>query len=170
MRWQVKYRCGPHIPPALSQIFEVPGTNKTGYRASSYFEPKFIVNIDADGQHDPTHIISLIKKLEEGYDLVYGTRFGKLSDYQINTIRLIGNKFYTNLINKIGRSSLTDVTSRYRALRDEEIDSIYYHAETNFAIELALKTSKNKLKITEIPTKTMKKNKGNLNFIGLRNL
>ena len=142
----------------------VGGANKTGYLASSYFEPKFIVNIDADGQHDPAYIISLVKKLEEGYDLVYGTRFGKLSDYQTNTIRLIGNKFYTNLVNKIGRSSLTDVTSGYRALRTEKIDSIYYHAETNFAIELALRASKNKLKITEIPTKAMKRKYGQSQF------
>lgn len=142
----------------------VGAANKTGYLASKYLEPKFIVNIDADGQHDPAHIGSLVKKLEDGYDLVYGTRFGKLSDYQTNTIRLAGNKFYTNLVNRIGKLSITDVTSGYRAIKAEKINSIYYYAETNFAIELALRAAKNRLKITEIPTKTMKRRYGQSQF------
>ena len=142
----------------------VGAANKTGYLASRHLESKFIINMDADGQHDPSYIGSLVKKLEEGYDLVYGTRFGKLSDYQTNTIRLVGNKFYTNLVNKIGKLSITDVTSGYRAIRTEKINSIYYYAETNFAIELALRAAKNKLKITEIPTKTMKRVHGQSQF------
>ena len=130
------------------QNLGVGGANKTGYLAARYLEPRFIINIDADGQHDPSYISTLVKKLEDGYDLVYGSRFAKLSDYETNTVKLAGNKFYTNLVNKLGKLSITDVTSGYRAIRTEKLDSIYYFAETNFTIELTLRAAKEKLKIS----------------------
>jgi len=34
-----------------------------------------VIEFDADFQHDPKHIIDLVKKLDEGYDYVIGSRF-----------------------------------------------------------------------------------------------
>ncbi|MHA7646494.1 DUF2304 family protein [Nitrosopumilus sp. S4] len=131
----------------------VGGANKTGYLSALQLRPEIIVNIDGDGQHDPSYIIDLVKKIDEGFDMVYGSRFSDTSKYKTNSVRLVGNKFYTNLVNRIGGISITDVTSGFRALRTDKIKSVYYIAETNFAIELALRAAKNKLQITEIPIK-----------------
>lgn len=131
----------------------VGGATKTGYLACSVLNPEIIITIDADGQHNPSHITEMIDKINEGFDMVSGSRFAEGSTYESNTIRLVGNKFYTNLVNKLGKISITDVTSGYRALRADKMKSVYYNAETNFAIELVLRAAKNGLKITEIPTK-----------------
>jgi len=44
------------------------------------------------------------------------------------------------------------VTSGYRGVRTEKLDSILFVSESNFAIELALRAGKAGLKIMEIPT------------------
>lgn len=125
--------------------------NKTGYLACQKLNPKFVINIDADGQHNPKYIPQLISKINDGADLVIASRFAKESDYDTNKIRLAGNKFYTKLVNKLSKISITDVTSGYRAIRFDKIKSIYFNSETNFAIEYTLRAGKNGLKISEIP-------------------
>jgi len=149
------------------QNLGVGGANKTGYLAAMLLKPRIVVNIDADGQHDSSYIGQLVEKIDEGYDMVYGSRFAKQSEYDTNTIRLVGNKFYTNLVNKLGKITISDVTSGYRALRMEKIQSIYYNSETNFAIELALRGAKNGLKITEIPTRALGRIHGESQFFRL---
>jgi len=128
------------------------GAIKTGYLAAKFLNPLVVVNLDADGQHSPEYISKMIDEIKnKKCDLVYASRFHSESSYSTSGVRSIGNKFYTNLVNKIGKISLTDVTSGYRAIRFEKIKSIYFISETNFAIELALRAAKNNLKIVEIP-------------------
>jgi len=137
---------------------------KSGFFASQFLKPKMIINIDGDGQHDPKSIPQIILKINEGADLVYASRFTQKNSYQTSKIRLVGNKFYNNLVNKIGNLSLSDVTSGYRGIRFEKLESILFISETNFAIELALRASKNHLKIVEIPTIMTTRNFGQSQF------
>ena len=44
---------------------------KRGARAAS---GEVLVFMDADGQHDPAHIDRLLKRMEQGYDMVVGAR------------------------------------------------------------------------------------------------
>lgn len=140
------------------------GATKTGYLACYYLNPQYVISLDADGQHDPRYISNMVTKLKEGADLVYGSRFSRKSQYQTNTIRFVGNKFYTNLVNRLGKNSITDVTSGFRGLRFEKLDSIYFIAETNFAIELALRATRNNLQIGEVPTVAKIRNNGKSQF------
>jgi len=138
---------------------------KTGLIVSKIFKPEIVVNIDADGQHDPKYIPVLISKIkEDNVDLVYASRFSLQSKYDTSVTRLIGNKFYTKLANKIAKTKLTDVTSGYRAVKSNKIDSILFKAESNFAIELVLRAAKNGLKIAEIPTEVKVRKEGQSQF------
>lgn len=127
---------------------------KTGFLASEFLKPKIVVNIDGDDQHDPKDIQKIVNKIKnENYDLVYASRFLESTDYEQSITRKIGNKFYTNLVNKITNLQLTDVTSGFRGVRFEKLPSVLFLSESNFAIELALRASKNNLRVIEIPTK-----------------
>ena len=137
---------------------------KTGLIASKIFKPEIVINIDADGQHDPKYIPILISKIKEGNDLVYGSRFASQSKYHTSTTRLVGNKFYTKLVNKIAKINLTDVTSGYRAITGEKIDSILFKSESNFAIELVLRAARNNLVISEIPIEANTRKEGRSQF------
>jgi len=139
------------------------GAVKTGYLATCYFNPEYVINLDADGQHDPKYIPEIIAKLKES-DLVYGSRFSKNSKYQTNAVRFAGNKFYTKLVNNLGGINITDVTSGFRGIRYEKINSIFFVAETNFAIELALRAARNHLQIDEISIESDARKTGKSQF------
>jgi len=53
-----------------------------------------LVFMDADGQHDPDDVPALLAKIEEGYDLVVGTRERSA---QASITRLFGNWVYNRL-------------------------------------------------------------------------
>lgn len=139
------------------------GATKTGYLACRYLNPKYVISLDADGQHNPIYIPEIISKLKES-DLVYGSRFAKESKYQTNVIRFAGNQFYTKLVNGLGKINITDVTSGFRGIRYNKIDSVYFIAETNFAIEFALRAAKNHLQIDEISTISKERDTGKSQF------
>ena len=126
------------------------GAIKTGYMASLIFKPEIVICIDADGQHDPKYIPEMISKIKnENADLVLASRF-LTSDYKTSKIRSIGNKFYTNLVNKIGKISISDVTTGYRGIKFNKLESIFFIAETNWAIEYTIRAGRNGLQIKEI--------------------
>jgi len=138
---------------------------KTGYLAAALLKSEFIINIDADGQHDPSYIpkmVSILKNNEA--DLVYGSRFAQESDYKTTMARSIGNKFYTSLVNHLGKISITDVNTGYRGIKTDKLESIYFISENNFAIELAIRGGRNRLKITEIATKSSQRTSGHSQF------
>lgn len=146
------------------------GAIKTGFLASKLLNPDIVINLDADGQHDPKYIpemISLIKNANA--DLIYASRFHSKSQYSTSSVRSFGNKFYTKLINKLGNLSISDVTSGYRAIRASKIKSIFFVSETNFAIELALRAGKNHLNIMEIPITASEREYGASQFYKIEN-
>ena len=140
------------------------GATKTGFLIAKLFQPKIIINIDADGQHDPKYIPEIINKINDGNDLVYASRFASASEYKTNTIRLIGNKFYSKMVSKSAGIDLSDITTGYRGIRFERIKDVFFISETNFAIELALRAAKKGLKIIDIPTKAAARSHGQSQF------
>ena len=146
------------------QNLGIGGATKTGYIGSLFFKPEIVITIDADGQHDPKYIPEIVSMIKsENIDLVYASRFSTI-DYKTTMIRSVGNKFYTNLVNKLGKISITDVTTGYRGIRFEKIESVFFISETNFAIEFAIRAGRNGLKIGEIAAKTVSRNFGTSQF------
>lgn len=87
---------------------------KTGARNS---QGDIIVFMDADGQHHPAAISSLLGKLNEGYDMVVGARsFGS----QANLHRGLGNAIYNRLASWMVGHKIEDLTSGFRAVRAEK--------------------------------------------------
>jgi hypothetical protein len=146
------------------QNLGIGGATKTGYIGSLFFKPEIVITIDADGQHDPKYIPNIVTMIKSGkVDLVYASRFSTI-DYKTTKIRSMGNKFYTNLVNKLGKISITDVTTGYRGIRIEKLESVFFISETNFAIEFAIRAGRNGLKIGEIPAKTVNRDFGTSQF------
>lgn len=82
---------------------------KTGIRAATR---KYIVLLDADGQHDPAEIPSLIRHLDR-YDLVVGAR---LADRTSPAHRKLANRFYNTFATYLTQIPILDLTSGFRAL------------------------------------------------------
>lgn len=84
---------------------------KSGARAS---KNEFIVFMDADGQHKPEDIPSLIEKLLQGYDMIVGAR--SLSG-QASTGRAIANAIYNRFASWMVQHKIDDLTSGFRVVR-----------------------------------------------------
>lgn len=84
---------------------------KTGARAAS---GDILVFMDADGQHDPTHIPALLAKLDLGYDMAVGARD---SSGQASRHRGLANALYNRLASWMTGHPVLDLTSGFRAVR-----------------------------------------------------
>jgi glycosyltransferase involved in cell wall biosynthesis len=100
---------------------------KTGARHAS---GEVIVFMDADGQHDPNDIPRLLKKLEEGYDLVVGAR---QKGSQASLGRGIANGLYNSLATYMTEHKVEDLTSGFRAVRAEKFREFLYLLPNGFS-------------------------------------
>jgi len=130
---------------------------KTGVEAAIDLGAEAIILIDADGQHDPKHIPEFLKQINQGDEVVFGSR--NLS-YGVPLIRYLGNKFGSVLISLLFGIYRSDMLCGYiaftkKAYQKIKWDSSRYGVES----EIVARTGKNKLKYTEIPIETIYKDK-----------
>lgn len=74
---------------------------------------EIVVTMDADGQHSPEDIPSLLKEIPP-YDLVIGARTGT---YAGSWYRGAANRFYNAFSSWLSRTEIKDLTSGFRAMR-----------------------------------------------------
>ena len=77
-----------------------------------------IVHTDADGQYPSHYIPQMIKKIEEGNDLVLGSRFGK-GKYSGPFMNKIGNIAFAKVFSGLLKTKITDTTTGFRAFTPE---------------------------------------------------
>lgn len=113
---------------------EKEGLGKAYLKGFKYCEekinPYMIIQIDADGQHDPEKIPEFIKKIEQGADFVVGTRYSKGGSIPANwgfhrKILSIG----ANNVVKFGfmKLKVTEWTNGYRAIKFWIVKNAYDH-------------------------------------------
>jgi len=97
---------------------------QTGYRYALREGYEEIVQLDGDGQHDPsfiTHLLAVIRKGEA--DIAIGSRFlptpaigSEDQPYRAPFIRRLGMKFFGTISSLLIRQKVTDPTSGYQAM------------------------------------------------------
>jgi glycosyltransferase involved in cell wall biosynthesis len=100
---------------------------KTGARNA---EGETLVFMDADGQHNPEDIKRLLKKINEGYDMVVGAR---QIDTHASLTRRIGNTFYNRLASWMTGFPIEDLTSGFRAARARHFRKFLYLLPNKFS-------------------------------------
>jgi len=113
-----------------------------------------VVLLDGDGSFNPKDIKELVKKINEGNDVVFGTRYHKNSGSSDDTlIRYIGNQFFTSLIRLIFGVNLTDSLFMYVAAKREALNKLELkYPGFEFCIEFPIKVHLRELRYSEIPS------------------
>ena len=115
-----------------------------------------IVTIDADGQHDPAQIPTIIEPiLKNGFDIVIGSRFiDNKYELRIPFYRSFGIKTITKFTKQASYRNLTDAQSGFRGYKRHAIETMNL-AEDGMQIstEILLRAGSNKLTVTEVPVK-----------------
>lgn len=114
----------------------VGGAMRAGYRYAIRGGYDVAVQIDADGQHDPTYLPVLLEQLRVGdggtADLVIGARFaGEGDPYKVSLLRRLAMKLLAGTLSRMARTRLTDVTSGFRVANRRAIGvfAAHYPAE-----------------------------------------
>ncbi len=122
---------------------------RQGFSAAG--ECDVVVTLDGDLQHLPEEIPALLRKIEEGCDLVIGSRFlsGKLS---MPPQRRFSNLVTSTIISLLTGRRITDPQSGFRAIRASKLRLLKLRAE-RYAIEhiMILEAVKKGLKVCEVP-------------------
>jgi glycosyltransferase involved in cell wall biosynthesis len=92
---------------------------QTGYKYAQRQGARWVVQLDADGQHDPADIPRLLEPLQRGEaDLALGSRFVEPSGYAMGATRVAGRLLFQRLL-ALGGFHIADPTSGYQALSAE---------------------------------------------------
>lgn len=91
-------------------------TIQTGYKYALAHGYDFLVQIDGDGQHDPSFIPSMLAPVLQGeVDFVIGSRFLGGDSYKPSMGRRIGMALFRSIVTWVVGQRLTDCTSGYQA-------------------------------------------------------
>lgn len=95
----------------------VGGAIRTGYRYAVRGGYTHAVQVDADGQHRPADIARLVARMEEtGADIVIGSRFAGVGDYEVHGPRAWAIRFLAALLSRLCGQRLTDTTSGFKLM------------------------------------------------------
>ena len=137
-----------------------PGRTNALIEAIEHASGDIIVNLSSDGNENPEDIPKILKKFEEGYEMVTASRFLPESKVDVEDdklrIRVFGNKICAMLVNLCWGTNVTDTTNALRGFTK----SCYKRAKLNTFgytenFQLTIRCGKLKIKTTEIPTQEL---------------
>lgn len=112
-----------------------------------------IITFTPDGNSLPEIIPELVKKMNEGYDMIIVSRYLKgAKSYDDDIVTAFGNWMFTNMINVLFRAHYTDTLVGFRAWKKD----LFFRTKADenlpsFEPFSAIKCAKLKLKYSEIP-------------------
>lgn len=138
-------RVDSHLPPGFGRAVKT-GLNKV--------QGDVIVIVMGDGSDDPKDIVKYYRKIQEGYDCVFGSRFIKgalVKDYPIG--KLILNRIGNIFIKYLFGLKCNDISNAFKAYRREVIETIKPLVSNHFniTVEIPLKAVIRKFSYCVIP-------------------
>ena len=94
----------------------VGGAMRAGYKFAQRESYDVAVQLDADGQHDPNEVSSLLSAMKsEQADVVIGARFAGEGAYSVRGPRRWAMRLLSVVLSKVAHTRLTDTTSGFKA-------------------------------------------------------
>lgn len=92
----------------------VGGAMRLGFKYAQERGYAAVVQIDADGQHDPRAVPALLERLADA-DVVIGARFAGEGEYQVHWLRRWAMRSIAAVLSRSAGARLTDATSGFKA-------------------------------------------------------
>lgn len=120
---EIARRAGAQV---IRNVFNlgVGGAMRVGFRYAAERGYTSLVQIDADGQHDPGDAPILLKSLDHSLrpGIVIGARFHSSEDFPVGRARRWAMRLLAAYLSRVTGTRLTDVTSGYRAYNRAAIE------------------------------------------------
>lgn len=131
----------------------VGGAMRLGYRYARNHGYDAVVQVDADGQHDPRYVPKLLDGLAEA-DIVIGARFAGEGGYTVRGPRRWAMVLLSRVLSRITGTRLTDTTSGFRATnrRATELFAGWYPVEyLGDTVETLVYAARRGMKVRQVP-------------------
>ncbi len=114
---------------------------------------RYIVMADADLTYDFNEIPRFVDELDKGAEMVIGDRMDNIHPGAMPWLhRYVGNPILTGLLNLFFRTGISDAHCGMRAVRRDVLERLDLRTTgMEFASEMVIRASKEKLKIAEFP-------------------
>jgi glycosyltransferase involved in cell wall biosynthesis len=126
---------------------------RAGFRFALESGYDAVVQLDADGQHDPSDVPRLLKGLGQA-DIVIGARFAGVGTYSASGPRRWAMRFLAAVLTRVCGAPLTDTTSGFKAMGPRalrlfaESYPVEYLGDTVEALVLAARAG---LSVVQVP-------------------
>ena len=95
------------------------GAFQTGLKYAYQKGYDYAIQFDADGQHLPEYIEAMLEKMQEGYDIVIGSRF--VSEKKPKSLRMLGSNMISMAMRLTTGRKVNDPTSGMRMFNKKMI-------------------------------------------------
>jgi glycosyltransferase involved in cell wall biosynthesis len=138
------------------------GAVQSGYRYAFLRGYDVAIQVDGDGQHDPSQIGTLEQELERGgADLVWGSRFLEEAGYDVPRPRRAGRIIFARIASAITRQAITDPTSGFRIANRRGIELFARDYPHDYPeVEAILMAHSHDLEISEVPVTMRRRETG----------
>ncbi|HDP33669.1 MAG TPA: glycosyltransferase family 2 protein [Candidatus Hydrogenedentes bacterium] len=120
----------------------------------AHFKGEVVAIVMADRSDDPADVVACYRKIEEGYDCVFGSRFvkgGAVAQYP--PVKLVANRIVNHAMRLLFMTRFNDLTNAFKVYRRHVIESIspLQAAHFNITIEMSLSCVIRRFRIAQIP-------------------
>ncbi len=122
--------------------------------AAAQASGSLILFMDADLASDPAHVKHLVEKLENGADIVIGSRYLKKSNAKRKAVRHFASKSFNVIVQTVFGSKISDHQCGFKAFRKKTVLPIMEDVEDKkwfWDTELLVRAQRKGLKVEEIP-------------------
>src|SRR4051794_21328254 len=148
------------------------GAMQTGFRYAFEHGYDVAVQVDGDGQHDPTELPKILGPVVSGRaDLVVGTRFGGDGEFRSTAIRRVGIRVFAWTVSRIVGQRVTDTTSGFRAIGRRGIALFAADYPHDYPeVEATVMVAKARLRLEEVPVAMRERAGGRSSITALRSV
>ncbi len=123
---------------------------QTGYDAAIASDADLLVQLDADGQHNPDDLVVLLSALDPSTDIAIGSRFVGTNSDGYSLTRRLGIWFFSLICSALGGTRIFDVTSGFRIYRMPVLSRLPPLRGRHWAVEQTLMAMRLNLRIKEV--------------------
>jgi hypothetical protein len=124
---------------------------RVGYDIALKLGADIVVTMDADGQHQPEELPTLVGPIiEGGADHVNGSRM--IGDFEREgLIRHLGVHFFSRVVTILTGQRVTDISSGYRATRADTLRALILEQDQFWTSEVTIEALRQRARVVEVP-------------------
>jgi hypothetical protein len=124
---------------------------RVGYELALQVDAVVVASLDADGQHDPEELPSVVGPiLRDEADMVQGSRVKGRYEKE-SRVRHLGVLMFSKLVSVMTGVRLTDVSNGYRATRTETLRELILEQDQFWTSEIIIEALRHRARIQEVP-------------------